>query len=194
MRMDQQSGVRYPLSETVDFVIVGSGAAGGIIAKELSTKGFSVVVMEQGPRISPARFLHDEFSVVFQNSIGNTGPVTWRETTAETAKAGNGQLIYARLVGGSSVHMTANFWRFRPIDFHEALETRTDRRDRVRRLAHHVRRAPALLHQRSTGKLASSVKPGFRECARVPAVSHCPRSGSSRPGVLFKGGGGRKLG
>ncbi len=120
MTMDQQSGIRYPLSETVDFVVVGSGAAGGIIAKELSTKGFSVVVMEQGPRISPARFLHDEFSVVFQNSIGNTGPVTWRETTAQTARVGNGQLLYARLVGGSSVHMTANFWRFRPIDFHEA--------------------------------------------------------------------------
>lgn len=120
MTMDQQTGIRYPLSETVDFVVVGSGAAGGIIAKELSTKGFSVIVMEQGPRISPARFLHDEFSVVFQNSIGNTGPVTWRETTAQTAKVGNGQLLYARLVGGSSVHMTANFWRFRPIDFHEA--------------------------------------------------------------------------
>jgi choline dehydrogenase-like flavoprotein len=118
--MEQQSGVKYPLTETVDFVVVGSGAAGGIIAKELSTKGYSVVVMEQGPRISPARFEHDEFKVVFQNGMTNTAPVTWRETPAETAKVGNGQLLYARLVGGSSVHMTANFWRFRPIDFHEA--------------------------------------------------------------------------
>ena len=39
-------------SDTVDFVIVGSGAAGGIIAKELSTAGFSVVVLEQGPRLT----------------------------------------------------------------------------------------------------------------------------------------------
>ena len=36
--------------------IVGSGAAGGIIAKELSTAGFSVVVLEQGPRLTEADF------------------------------------------------------------------------------------------------------------------------------------------
>ena len=35
----------YSNQEEVDFVIVGSGAAGGIVAKELSTAGFSVVVL-----------------------------------------------------------------------------------------------------------------------------------------------------
>ena len=34
--------------DTVDFVVIGSGAAGGIMAKQLSTAGFSVVVLEQG--------------------------------------------------------------------------------------------------------------------------------------------------
>src|SRR5204863_4038883 len=38
----------YKHSEAVDFVIIGSGAAGGIMAKQLSTAGFSVVVLEQG--------------------------------------------------------------------------------------------------------------------------------------------------
>ena len=38
----------YPTREEVDFVIVGSGAAGGVMAKELSSAGFSVVVLEQG--------------------------------------------------------------------------------------------------------------------------------------------------
>ena len=32
----------------VDFVVIGSGAAGGIMAKQLSVAGFSVVVLEQG--------------------------------------------------------------------------------------------------------------------------------------------------
>ena len=32
----------------VDFVVIGSGAGGGIMAKQLSTAGFSVVVLEQG--------------------------------------------------------------------------------------------------------------------------------------------------
>ncbi len=40
----------------MDFAIVGSGAAGGIIAKELATAGYSVVVLEQGPRLTEAQF------------------------------------------------------------------------------------------------------------------------------------------
>ena len=38
----------YRPQEEVDFVIIGSGAAGGIMAKQLSMAGFSVVVLEQG--------------------------------------------------------------------------------------------------------------------------------------------------
>ena len=34
--------------EQVDFVVIGAGAAGGIMAKQLSMAGFSVVVLEQG--------------------------------------------------------------------------------------------------------------------------------------------------
>lgn len=41
--------IRYQPTDVVDFVVIGSGAAGGVVAKELSTAGFSVVVMEQGP-------------------------------------------------------------------------------------------------------------------------------------------------
>ena len=37
------------VTEAVDFVIVGSGSAGGILAKELSANGFRIVVLEQGP-------------------------------------------------------------------------------------------------------------------------------------------------
>ena len=39
---------KYSPSEEVDFVVIGSGAAGGVMAKQLSQAGFSVVVMEQG--------------------------------------------------------------------------------------------------------------------------------------------------
>ena len=39
----------YRPTDEVDFVIVGSGAAGGVLARELARASFSVVVLEQGP-------------------------------------------------------------------------------------------------------------------------------------------------
>lgn len=117
--MAQDYRVKYPLSSIVDFVIVGSGAAGGVLAKELSAAGFAVVVLERGPRLRPEDFEHDEYKYFFQNHIGAKTPVTWRETPTEVAKPKENAIWGAHIVGGSSVHFTANFWRFRPIDFNE---------------------------------------------------------------------------
>jgi choline dehydrogenase-like flavoprotein len=117
-----QPGVRFSPSETVDFVIVGSGAAGGIIAKELSTAGHSVVVLEQGPRLTEAQFDHDEFGTFMQSKHANnpaTQPQTFRTTPDDKAQRAL-TLIYGRLVGGSNAHFTANFWRLHPSDFNEA--------------------------------------------------------------------------
>lgn len=115
-------GVRFSPSDTVDFAIVGSGAAGGIIAKELSTAGYSVVLLEQGPRLKASDFDHDEFGTFMQSKLANspaTQPQTFRATPTDEAKKAYA-LIYGRLVGGSNAHFTANFWRLRPSDFNEA--------------------------------------------------------------------------
>jgi choline dehydrogenase-like flavoprotein len=114
----------YSEQDTVDFVIVGSGAAGGVLAKELATAGFDVVVMEQGPWQQSAQFTHDELAVERQLAMLNRAfePVqTFRVTDAEPAKVHKyiRGLLYRRAVGGSSVHYAANYWRFRPIDFKE---------------------------------------------------------------------------
>ena len=116
----------YRTQADVDFVVVGSGAAGGIIAKELSTGGFSVVVLEQGPYLKPQDFRHDELGYFLNGDLYGSlteFPQTFRKTEQEEAQLAPGgglpPLWYARIVGGSSVHFTANFWRFHEIDFVE---------------------------------------------------------------------------
>jgi len=110
----------------VDFVIIGSGASGGVIARELSTAGFDVVVLEQGPYRRAGDFRHDELAVQFFGEMTNhpswNDPQTFRRTASEQATVpaeGPPAALYARGVGGSSVHFTANYWRLRPLDFKE---------------------------------------------------------------------------
>lgn len=118
------SGRRFEPSEMVDFAVVGSGAAGAVIARELSRARCSVVVLEQGPRLGPQDFEHDELKYWYLRGITNDprySPQTFRNdplSDATAPRAGN-PLTYARLVGGSSTHFTGNFWRLHPIDFHE---------------------------------------------------------------------------
>src|SRR5277367_4909236 len=74
---------KYRPSDEVDFLIVGSGAAGGILAKELSGHGFSVVVLEQGPYLTENDFVHDEIKVLQQDLLTNhpkLQPTTFRKT------------------------------------------------------------------------------------------------------------------
>ena len=49
----------------------------------------------------------------------SVSPQTYRKTPDETAKRQQ-YVRYARAVGGTTLHFTGNFWRLRPIDFHEA--------------------------------------------------------------------------
>jgi choline dehydrogenase-like flavoprotein len=108
----------------VDFVVVGSGAAGGVMARELAQAGFEVLVLEQGPRFTAADFKHDEFDHWFNNALLNSperSPQTFRRSATQQAERVRDfpSLWYARMVGGSSNHFTANFWRFHEVDFKE---------------------------------------------------------------------------
>ncbi len=117
---------RYRDSEPVDFVVIGSGAAGGVIARELAQAGFGVVVMEQGPRRAAQDFEHDELKYWFNYGLTNNpdqNPQSFRKTPDEDAvqrRAGALlPLTYARTVGGSTAHFTGNYWRFHDVDFRE---------------------------------------------------------------------------
>lgn len=115
--------VLYQTREEVDFVVIGSGAAGGVLARELAAAGFSVVVLEQGRYRRPEDFRHDEFAAWFDGELTGGEPQTFRRSADESGTTRApwelSPAYYARTVGGSSVHFTANYWRFRPVDFRE---------------------------------------------------------------------------
>ena len=108
---------------------MGAGGAGGVVAKELSTAGFQVVVLEQGPYLHEGDFIHDElkFKDVFdppfigQEVLTNDHtlqPNTFRKTAPDKAVL-TSFAQYGRCVGGGTVHFTGNYWRFHEVDFLE---------------------------------------------------------------------------
>ncbi len=115
----------YETSDEVDFVIVGSGASGGVLAKELAVAGFRVLVLEQGPYRRSEDFGHDEWATFFDGELTNhplwNDPQTFRVRKQDRARVPQQfpAALYARTVGGSSVHFSANYWRFRESDFRE---------------------------------------------------------------------------
>ena len=91
------------------------------MAKELSTAGFSVMVLEQGPYMREKDFTHDELRFSIQPGMVNDAklqPTTFRKTEADKTKVRKA-VEYGRLVGGGSVHFTGNYWRFHESDFNE---------------------------------------------------------------------------
>jgi choline dehydrogenase-like flavoprotein len=115
------SGATFRPSDAVDFLVIGAGAAGGVMAKELSTAGFRVVVLEQGPYLTERDYTHDEIKYAYQPGLTNdpkVQPTTYRKNESEQAKPIKA-IEYGRQVGGGSVHFTANYWRFHESDFEE---------------------------------------------------------------------------
>ena len=113
--------VTFRPSDAVDFLVIGAGAAGGVMAKELSTAGFRVVVLEQGPYLNERDYKHDEIGYIYQPGLTNDPkiqPITYRKNESEKARPIKA-IQYGRQVGGGSVHFTANYWRFHESDFEE---------------------------------------------------------------------------
>lgn len=97
--------------EVVDVVIVGAGAAGGVLAKELSEAGMSVVVLDAGPFRDPQKdFASDELSM---KQLG------WQDTRIIDGKdpLTMGHNNSGRGIGGGTVHFTGVFLRFHEADF-----------------------------------------------------------------------------
>ena len=96
----------------------------GRASAELETLKDRVVVLEQGPYLRPFQFRHDEANAFFGDGLIGTlrdHPHSFRASADQDAQPAFflPNLLYAKAVGGSSLHFSANYWRFRPVDFRE---------------------------------------------------------------------------
>jgi choline dehydrogenase-like flavoprotein len=113
----------YSPNTEVDFVIIGAGAAGGVIAKELSSNGLTVVVLEQGPYLRAKDYQkrdellndHNFPPLIVDYALQ---PNTFRQTAKEQAVRASA-ISYGRCVGGGTLHYTGSSWRHHEVDFME---------------------------------------------------------------------------
>lgn len=117
-----------------DAVIIGSGAAGSVVAWELARRGWSVTVLERGRHMRPGfgrrrsselgtRYASDEIKSA--RLMGFPDPLLepYTQRTQEDARAGRARTAVGALgqlgaaVGGTTLHYNAKFPRFWRQDF-----------------------------------------------------------------------------
>ena len=111
----------------VNAVIVGAGAGGGVVAKELSVAGLSVVLFERGGWAAYDDHDHDEIFSQRTTLLGNAyGPDNERHRRVRVLPNGEevvllpsegGYANNAACVGSGTVSYGAMGWRFMPEDF-----------------------------------------------------------------------------
>jgi choline dehydrogenase-like flavoprotein len=111
----------------VNAVVVGAGAGGGVVAKELSTAGLSVVLFERGGWVSFEDHDNDELLSQRTTVLGNAfGPDDDRYRRVVVSEDGSTEIVYpsdgaynniAACVGSGTVSYGAMAWRFMAEDF-----------------------------------------------------------------------------
>src|SRR5580698_3919501 len=112
-------------TEKTDVVIVGAGAAGGILAAELGKAGMKVIGLERGPRLKTADFQLDELRYFQRQDLRpnvKRAPVMWRPNPNTPARATPNQ-NNGNQAGGGTVHYGALSWRLHEGDFRARSQT-----------------------------------------------------------------------
>jgi gluconate 2-dehydrogenase alpha chain len=118
--------VKIMATEKTDVVIVGVGAAGGILAAELGKAGMKVIGLERGPRLETKDFSPQDELRYFQRQDlrphPKRQPVTWRPNANARATPIPTQ-SYGNQAGGGTVHYGAVSWRLHEDDFRARSQT-----------------------------------------------------------------------
>ena len=115
------------MNKHVNAVVVGAGAGGGVVAKEMSVAGLSVVLFERGDWVHYDDHDHDELISQRTTVLGNAyGPDDERYRRVFVYPDGSSQVVFpsewqygnnAACVGSGTVSYGAMGWRFMPEDF-----------------------------------------------------------------------------
>jgi choline dehydrogenase-like flavoprotein len=180
--------VKYPPSAVVDFVIVGSGAAGGVLAKELSVAGFAVVVRRRGRACAAVPARRVQVPLPERDRVQDAGHVA-RDREAGGAPGALQRRGAARDLGGAGRGREQ-----RPLHrqllalpshrLHRAQQAGGDSRRIARGLADHLRRPRAVLHE---GRLGSWRLGGGGGVGRAAPLAPLPvRRSGEVGGRLFE--------
>jgi choline dehydrogenase-like flavoprotein len=108
-----------------DIVIVGAGVAGSLIGHRLVRQGFSVLILEAGPRLDRADLVA-RFRAAADKHYMAPYPLTAHAPHPQPGDWGSYLVLegperynqqYVRAVGGTTWHWAAATWRFLPSDF-----------------------------------------------------------------------------
>jgi choline dehydrogenase-like flavoprotein len=107
-----------------DVCIVGSGAAGGFMAKELCEGGAKVIMLEAGKEVSPTELLSHSwpYELPYANLRREKQAYFYQGDVSKSiryATEANIQVDRARVLGGRTMHWNAVSLRYAPPDFQE---------------------------------------------------------------------------
>src|ERR1035441_6825982 len=111
----------------VNAIVIGGGAGGGIVAKELAEAGLSVVLLERGKWYTSYDDRKDDLRNQRTCVLGNSfGPDEQRNPRVSVDAKGAGHIVRsnqgaysnnAACVGGGTLTYGAMAWRYHPLDF-----------------------------------------------------------------------------
>jgi choline dehydrogenase-like flavoprotein len=111
----------------VNAVVIGSGAGGGVVAKELAEAGLEVVVLERGRWVTPDEERKDDLRNQRTTALGVPyGPDEEKEPRVFVDAQGHAEVVWpadgpynnnAACVGGGTLSYGAMAWRYMAQDF-----------------------------------------------------------------------------
>ena len=149
----------------VNAVVVGAGAGGGVVAKELACAGLTVVLLERGKWYTAYDCRKDDLRNQRTTDLGCAfGPDDERHRRVVVSADGTERIVLpsdggynnnAACVGGGTLPLRRDGVALHATGFPHALDVRRGPRQHARRLAHLLRRPGTVLRKGRVGNRVS---------------------------------------